>query len=164
MHLIRTAVNGLITASLAPPCATCGAILDTPLDGCVCRNCWAAVRPICPPVCDACGDPLHGRIEPSHQSRVQMCAPCQARPRVVSRTRAVGEYDGMLRDIVHALKYGRRFSIAKRLAALMRIAGQSLLSEADCVIPVPLHERRRRQRGFNQARELARRLGPPLLD
>ena len=70
----------------------------------------------------------------------------------------------MLRDIVHALKYERRFSIAKPLAALMRVAGQSLLSEADCVIPVPLHERRRRQRGFNQARELARRLGPPLVD
>jgi ComF family protein len=39
-----------------------------------------------------------------------------------------------------------------------------VLQNADCVVPVPLHRRRERTRGFNQARELARRLGPPVLE
>lgn len=46
----------------------------------------------------------------------------------------------------------------------MRESGRSVLLNADCVVPVPLHPRRERSRGFNQARELARRLGPPLLE
>src|ERR1019366_1795415 len=38
------------------------------------------------------------------------------------------------------------------------------LEGADCLVPVPLHPRRERQRGFNQARELARQLGLPVVD
>ena len=38
-----------------------------------------------------------------------------------------------------------------------------MLADADCVIPVPLHPRRRRARGFNQAAELAAYLGPPVV-
>lgn len=46
----------------------------------------------------------------------------------------------------------------------MRAAGAAVLDGADAVVPVPLHRSRERGRGFNQARELARRLGVPLLD
>jgi ComF family protein len=62
------------------------------------------------------------------------------------------------------MKYRRRFSIAAGLAALMREPGQELLDAADYVVPVPLHPRRQRTRGFNQAKELARYLGPPLIE
>jgi ComF family protein len=83
---------------------------------------------------------------------------------VVRQARAVGEYDGTLREIIHSLKYQQRHSLADGLAALMRTAGKPLLNEADCVVPVPLHPRRERARGYNPARELARRLGPPVID
>jgi ComF family protein len=83
---------------------------------------------------------------------------------MIARTRAIGEYDGTLRELIHALKYQQRHSIARGLAALMRESGRSVLQNADCVVPVPLHRRRERTRGFNQARELARRLGPPVLE
>ncbi|HET9468648.1 MAG TPA: ComF family protein [Vicinamibacterales bacterium] len=69
-----------------------------------------------------------------------------------------------MRDIIHALKYSGRISLAHPLAAQMRQRGRELLEEADCVVPVPLHWRREYQRGFNQAREIARHLGPPVLD
>jgi ComF family protein len=69
-----------------------------------------------------------------------------------------------LREIIHSLKYQQRHSLADGLAGLMRRAGQELLNDTDCVVPVPLHPRRERARGFNQARELARRLGPPVID
>jgi ComF family protein len=46
----------------------------------------------------------------------------------------------------------------------MRAASSDVLAAADVVIPVPLHSRRQRARGFNQARELAHGLGLPVLD
>ena len=82
----------------------------------------------------------------------------------ISTLTSVGAYEGALRDIVHALKYQGRRSIAVTLARLMRAAGQDLLSTADCVVPVPLHWRREYTRGFNQAREIARHLDLPMID
>jgi ComF family protein len=154
----RTAANAMISALLAPTCAACSAILDTPLAGCVCRNCWTSVALITPPVCDICGDPLSPLVDPP------VCSHCASHPRMITRTRAIGEYDGTLRELIHALKYQQRHSIANGLAVLMRESGSPVLNGADCVVPVPLHPRRERTRGFNQARELARRLGPLVLE
>jgi ComF family protein len=154
--LIPSFANGLVAALLAPACAACDALLDEPLSGCVCRNCWAAVRLITPPLCDGCGDPLP---RPSG-----LCPECSCRKRIVVRARAAGEYDGTLREVIHALKYGKRCSLAAPLADLMRSRGTELLEQADYIVPVPLHWRRAYRRGFNQARELARHLGLPTVD
>jgi ComF family protein len=82
----------------------------------------------------------------------------------VDRGRAIGLYDGALREIIHAFKYQRRRSIGRALAARMRVAGADLLRDADIAVPVPLHAARRRQRGFNQAADLARGLGLPVVE
>ena len=68
-----------------------------------------------------------------------------------------------MKDIIHALKYERRRTISPRLGALMRERGADLLSDASVVVPVPLHPRREYQRGFNQAEDLARELGVPVM-
>lgn len=81
----------------------------------------------------------------------------------MSRSAAIGAYDGALRCIVHALKYDGRRSVAPRLGALMRESGRGVLRDADGVVPVPLHPRRQRERGFNQAADLAVHLGVPVV-
>jgi predicted amidophosphoribosyltransferase len=81
---------------------------------------------------------------------------------VIARGRAIGEYDGALRQVIHALKYDGRHSIARRLGLLMRERGRDLLDGVEWVVPVPLHPRRERERGYNQAAELARHLGLPV--
>jgi ComF family protein len=68
-----------------------------------------------------------------------------------------------MKEIIHALKYERRRSIAAPLGELMRATGARLLKDADVVVPVPLHPRREYQRGFNQADDLARQLGLPVM-
>jgi ComF family protein len=88
-----------------------------------------------------------------------VCPRCRRRPSAIAAARAVGEYDGSLRAIVHALKYDKRRSIARRLAARMEEAAGDLLDGVDVAVPVPLHARRRRARGFNQAEEIAKHLG-----
>jgi ComF family protein len=72
-------------------------------------------------------------------------------------------HDGALRAIIHALKYDGRRSLARPLAALMRERGGHILAGAACVVPVPLHASRRRERGFNPAADLARHLGVPVV-
>lgn len=168
---VTNTANGLVAALLAPVCAVCSALLDEPLSGCVCRNCWRSVLPITPPICDRCGDPLARQ----NQSPIRnpeslgknsqfLCAHCCAGESAVGRARAVGEYDCALRDIIHAFKYSGRHSLARPLAERMRQRGRDLLDDVDCVVPVPLHWRREYQRGFNQAREIARHLGPPIVE
>ena len=75
---------------------------------------------------------------------------------------AADRYEGRMKEIVHALKYEHRRTIAVRLGALMRERGAQMLLDADAVVPVPLHPRREYERGFNQAEDLARQLGPPV--
>jgi ComF family protein len=82
----------------------------------------------------------------------------------VRRARAIGEYDGVLRELIHSLKYEKRHSLARPLAILMRQRGGAILENADCVVPVPLHWRREYQRGFNQARALAQHLELPVIE
>lgn len=159
---LRTAADALLTVLLAPGCASCAAPLDAPLESVVCSNCWSAVVPITPPVCEACGDPLPTWREASLHA--QRCSRCLHRVGHVRVARAVGAYDGTLRSIVHAFKYDGRRSLAAPLGALIRRAAQELLDGADAVVPVPLHRSRRRQRGFNQASDLARHLGVPVQD
>jgi ComF family protein len=65
--------------------------------------------------------------------------------------------------VLHAFKYDGRRSLAPTLAALLRAQAGDLLATADVVVPVPLHGARRRARGFNQAQDLARALGPPIV-
>ena len=91
------------------------------------------------------------------------CNGCEAPGRPIACARAAGPYDGALRAIIHAFKYDRRRSLARPLAALMRRAGAEALDGADACVPVPLHWRRRWQRGFNQAEELAVHLGVPVV-
>jgi ComF family protein len=120
-------------------CAACREPLEHPTRGAVCGTCWAAAVPPRPLGCDAL-------------------------PPVITLATAIGPYDGRLRDIIHALKYDPRPTLAKPLGSRMRAAGADVLRGADLIVPVPLHRSRERARGFNQARTLAASLGLPLAD
>lgn len=145
----------------APACAACGAPLELPRRGPVCTTCWNSITPLTPPLCDGCGDPLPGWRTLSIP--LARCPRCRRGSHAVARSRAIGPYDGALRAIIHALKYGGRRSLARPLAGLMRARGAEMLAGADAAVPVPLHRSRHRERGFNQADDLARHLELPVV-
>jgi ComF family protein len=157
----RLATDAVLAVVLAPDCAACNEPLNHPTRGPVCERCWQSIAPLTPPLCDRCGDPL-----PTWRliSVPLACCPrCRRSRRVVDRARAIGAYDGTLRTIVHALKYEGRRSLARSLGEMMRRRGADILDGALCAVPVPLHASRRRERGFNQAADLARNLGVPVI-
>ncbi len=87
-----------------------------------------------------------------------VCGSCWAAARL-----SLGQYDGALRDIIHAFKYEGRRSLAPPLGAMLRDAGVEVLRDAACVVPVPLHPWKRLRRGFNQAADLSRQVGLPVV-
>ncbi len=131
-------LNRACALVFATRCAACAALNTRPFDNAVCPDCWSAIDRF-----------DNGGILSWPAARISAHA-------------AIGPHDGPLRDIVQALKYDGRRSVAPRLAALMREAGRPLLATADLVVPVPLHRRRQWTRGFNQADLLARGLGLPI--
>ncbi len=150
----------VLDALFAPTCVACRRRLGPAREAAVCRQCWNAIRIVRPPWCDRCGEPLR-----SWRTLAEVngqCARCLAQPPRYDQARAFGLYEGALRQIVRALKYRGHQSLGAPLGGLMRQAGWDLLSQAEAVVPVPLHPWRRLRRGFNQADELARRLGLPV--
>ena len=135
---LRALANTLLSSLFEPTCAACSQVLLQPLNGAVCERCWASIGR---------GTSLNEHPRGRH---------------AVDWACAVDLYEGRLRDILHALKYERRRSIAKPLGGLMRESGTAMLATADLAVPVPLHPRRERARGFNQADDLARQLGLPV--
>jgi ComF family protein len=157
----RTALDAILAVVLAPSCAACDEPLPHPTGGPVCEACWRSILPLTPPLCDRCGDPLSTWRVVSLP--LASCPRCRRAPRAIDRARAIGAYDGALRAIVHALKYEGRRSLARPLGDMMRDRGAEIIAGAVCAVPVPLHPSRRRHRGFNQAADLAHRLGMPVV-
>lgn len=158
--MLRTIADGLIAVVLAPACAACEAPLDEPTRGPVCPVCWSRIVPFTPPLCAHCGDPLPSWRVISIEAGT--CPRCRRLPSALAQVRAIGPYEGSLRAIVHALKYGGRRTLAAPLASRIREHGQDVLEGADLLVPVPLHRGRQRARGFNQAEEIARGLDLPV--
>ena len=66
-----------------------------------------------------------------------------ADPPAYHRARAAVRFDEISRALVHALKYGDRLDLAPMMGQWLGNAGREILAEADALVPVPLHWRRR---------------------
>src|SRR5664280_3343363 len=78
-----------------------------------------------------------------------------ADPPAYDRARAAVRYDDISRALVLSFKYGDRLDLAPMMGKWMARAGRELISEADALLPVPLHWRRLWARRFNQSAALA---------
>jgi ComF family protein len=148
---LAQAVAPLIDLVFPPSCLACRKATDA--SNALCPVCWSAIRFIDRPFCERLGTPFavdlgaEGLLSPE----------AIANPPVYARARAVARFDdGPARSMVHRLKYGDRLELAGTMGAWMARAGDELLTEADVLLPVPLHRGRLARRRFNQAALLAR--------
>ena len=90
-----------------------------------------------------------------------LCGGCRKRRPGFDYARAAARYEGTAREALHAFKFGGRRALAAPLAELMAGVARGGLPAGppDLLVPVPLHPRRERERGFNQAALLARQIG-----
>ena len=165
-RVLREALDALASLIFPAPCRICEATLLTASRIPICADCLASLRPFEGPGCAQCGRPFaSGQATTAAQP---LCHLCRRNVYGFDLARSYAPYDGAMVRAITLLKYssvaplGDWFGI--RLAEL--VAEQLELSDADVMVPVPLHATRLRERGYNQAeliaRPLAKRLGLPL--
>jgi ComF family protein len=126
-----------------------------------CSDCWPRIQLVAHPLCNLCGRPFPDAHGDDHH-----CAGCLTRTPYFVRARAWACYpreeipDHPLRQVLQKFKYGRKVSLGKPLGRLMAHGCQEFFeaSPIDLIVPVPLHPKRLRWRGFNQSLLLARQV------
>jgi ComF family protein len=117
----------------------------------ICPDCRTGFEPMASPLCLRCGVMFVSRSGGDH-----LCGDCLQHRGQFRRARSAGAYDGALMALVHHLKYRACLVLGDPLGRLLRQTFHRYWppDEIDWVVPVPLHPRRLRQRGFNQAQIL----------
>ncbi len=138
--------SGELYRKLLPiPCLLCGLPgKQEPL----CQAC-AAELPLLGPACQRCAMPLES---------AQICGRCLQQPPVSSYSFSLYRYHAAIKRCITAFKFHQQLQFADFFAARMLQQLKADHEPPDCLIPIPLHPLRFRQRGFNQAFEIARRL------
>lgn len=118
----------------------------------ICPECIGRLAPLVPPYCMKCGKKLWGEGE--------FCGDCRRKEHVFARGRALYEYENIA-SVIYRFKYGNRREYADFLGEELAFYLGVFIREtgAEALIPIPLHTRRRRARGYNQAALLAEALG-----
>src|SRR5207237_342661 len=92
------------------------------------------------------------------------CGRCRTGENLFDFARSAVFFNDSAREIIHHLKYADRVSLAGPMARILRDLRLNAGFSGRIVIPVPLHRRRERERGFNQAQLIAKGLGLPVAD
>lgn len=113
----------------------------------LCDACARSVPPLATGICFRCGAPA-----------AALCRWCVQLDRGVRQARAAYPYAGWVSTAMRRFKYGDERSRARHLASLM-VPMLAALGPFDAIVPVPLHARKLRDRGYNQSELLARAIG-----
>lgn len=145
LRRLGAAVSDLV---LPPSCTACqGRMMEHDT---LCPACWKQIDFIRAPLCDRLGIPL-----PYDTGGVMISAAAIAHPPDFDRARAVALYSGLMRELIHDLKYRDTHHGRRLLGRLLLETGQELIAGSDVILAVPLARRRMLSRRFNQAQILA---------
>lgn len=137
-------------------CVVCEHWVAQPDFSPLCLPCLRTLESFQVPVCQHCGTQLPGNFDDRHAA----CARCRERGFQFNYARASGPYEGRLRDVIRRYKFDGHRRLAAPLARRLVETYRSIdfVFEPDWIVPVPLHPKRRLQRGFDQTLLLADRL------
>lgn len=135
----------------------------------VCAGC-NSYRNADQPLCDLCLDrlsdlplahcPTCSLPYPSADSGIHLCGKCSSQTPPFSKVHALGCYEGFLRELIQRLKYHRLPILDRPLGQLLtdKLTRAQAMDNIDCILPVPLHPSRLRERTFNQSLLIARQI------
>ena len=139
-----------------PTCITCRKLIPLnhmqPRDMMVCEMCQTLFEPITPPICNTCSIPTENSVE--------RCVSCYGKGFHFTTNRATFLYDEIMRDLLLELKFEQNKQIANSLGKLwaMHMPTTFDCEENTFLAPLPMHRKKQRERGFNQAEILTRHL------
>jgi ComF family protein len=116
----------------------------------ICPSCRSTLPKIVPPICPLCGIP---------QSSGMLCPSCISWQQAIDGIRSPFRFEAVIRQAIHQLKYSNLRAITGALAELLSDYLTVQPVPGEVLIPVPLHRKRLRERGYNQSQLLAMELG-----
>jgi len=116
----------------------------------ICHSCRRSLPQIIPPLCPRCGKPQPNGI---------LCPSCVGWGARIDGIRSPFRFDGVMRQAIHQLKYRNLRALAAPLAKLLNDYLSTNPVPGEVLVPVPLHQKRLRERGYNQSSLLAQELG-----
>lgn len=144
----RDLSRNLVDWVFPPACIGCG------LEGVfICSDCFATINFSPTSVCNFCG---------AYTSKRGFCPVCAKRKPAYAGFRAFASYDGVIRKAILQLKYHNAVGLGRYLAGLLEVTYHRAGWDAEVVVPVPIGEMKREQRGYNQAERLAQPLAEAL--
>ena len=161
--ILSQLLHPLLALVLPSACALCAQELLGSLWGSLCSDCWRSLKRWTGALCSRCGLPLTGSVDVPHP----LCAVCRRNEPHFDLARSYGVYAGALRGAVLEVKFHQRERLGLRLGELLFDCWRPLesvvgLAAPALIVPVPLHNSRERERGYNQAGLLARGLARAL--
>src|SRR4051812_14698714 len=137
-----------------PSCVHCRALVDhgaTPAFRHLCARCAVQLEYVHPPHCTTCGHPFYGVVEGE-----RMCVKCEGLDPAFREGRTAVLFKGPVRALVIELKYHRGLHVLADMEEIFRRSPHVLAAvRGATLVPVPLHPRKARERGYNQAVLLA---------
>jgi ComF family protein len=115
----------------------------------ICPACRRQLPANIPPICPRCGKPQAGGV---------VCPTCASHQYSIDGIRSPFRFEGVIRQAIHQLKYRNLRAIAGPLAELLADYLNNHPVPGEVLVPVPLHPRRLRERGYNQSELLAKEL------
>jgi ComF family protein len=144
---VNTFLTTLLDFLFPPICHICRTFIPDAGALHICPSCREQMPPVEHPYCPVCGIPFQGA------GGDHTCGKCITHPPAFDAARAALLYQGHTRDLIHAFKYRYKIHLRRPLALLTaECLTEFIIARApDLIVPVPLHVRRLRGRGFNQA-------------
>ena len=153
-QLVKDLTNTALGLIYPEVCQLCGEQRAGWQECYICGKCRQAVRYVQAPFCQRCGFPFDGSIANPFE-----CSKCRDAEWEFSSARsAVIARDEVL-EVIHRYKYQHAMWFEPFLAQLLIERAGPEIAGWDCLVPVPLHPTKQREREFNQAEHLARCLG-----
>ncbi|MDD4899690.1 MAG: ComF family protein [Candidatus Omnitrophica bacterium] len=155
--MLRKALKPLVNLIYPKKCLACSTRLATETTNVfTCRACDEAIKKNLPPFCISCGRQLEKKSFAKN-----ICVDCQRRKLHFDRAFSPCRYEGVIKELLHQFKYKGKDYLGEPLGKIMTdfIREYNLpIDYLDCVIPVPLHKVKLREREFNQAKVLGEKI------
>lgn len=142
-NILQQSLESAITFLYPAQCNVCEGPLGLESHPYICNSCWEEIDYMESPWCEICGIPHTDNL----------CETCATKPPRFGKLRTIAHYESTLRQAIHLFKFERQISLGKPLSRLIvdNMPKDINITDYDYVLPVPIHKKRLRERGFNQS-------------
>lgn len=157
--VMRDLVKGGMGLFFPANCLLCGETLESLNRSFICVSCWQSIEWLPPVCCARCGKPISFN---ENLNLPHICPDCQIEPPYFQKLFSSTLYKGVMAEAIKLFKYSGKRGVIRGFARIIKTCVQRFDLEClglEAVVPIPLHPKKLRERGYNQAEDVAKVVG-----